>query len=121
MKELANAILKSEKNSTDKSVYYFTVSVDETSEDRETAKEEYPISVRVDRQFGCASVYFDAETCQRVAVRFLRKWRDYALGNGYESVGDIVEELDGEFCSWAYADFTHNGKPIRLRAELEVL
>lgn len=126
MKQLANAIAKHAADVFDPfkengSRFYVSASVDETDEARECAKEEHPFVLGMNDAFGCLKVYAAFDDAKRAALQFLRRWRYWAIANGYKPEGEICEDWEGEYNDWAYADFTHDGKPVRIRVEIQTL
>lgn len=120
MKELSKIVSKMFSNlyDGDEPLYYYTIHVDETDEDRETAKQEWGAVCGVNKAFMSLALYQSEEKAHEAMITRLKTIIDAATKNGYEQIGQMVDE-EREFHEWwAYADFTHNGKPIRIWGQL---
>lgn len=120
MKELSNTVSKMFANlyDGDESLYYYTIHVDETDEDRETAKKQWGAICGVNKAFRSLSLFMSEDEAHEAMMKRLKAICETAVSKGYEPVGSIVDEQPEFQEWWAYADFTHNGKPIRIWGQL---
>lgn len=121
MKELSNIVSKMYSNlyASEDVLYYYTIHVDESDEERDLAIKQWGAVCGVNKAFMSLALYPTEEKAHDAMLRRLKEIVDVAIRRGYEQVGQIVDE-QREFAEWwAYADLTHNGKPIRVWGRLD--
>lgn len=121
MKELSSIVSRMYSNlyESEDVLYYYTIHVDETDEERDLAIKQWGAVCGVNKAFMSLALYPTEEKAHDAMINRLKAIIDTAIKHGYEQVGQMVDE-QREFAEWwAYADFRHNGKTLRVWGRLD--